>query len=269
VTVFNTDNAADVAALMRLRPRKAPEVIKRPLTLAYGSDAALDWGLDPVEADSPDILLPKDSWVDAVQEAHDLQIMPVYHMHDTWRPHGTRYNQDGLGYCWTWSGTGCLMTCRAMEDKDTVLLAPVSMGYLVGWANRGNYLASFVKGAMQDGICPVPAGETFNSTNRSASFWGQYANERKLYRLAKTWDTDPRNMLQHVVSILCYGRSLFVAYAWWGHAVEIVFVRYNKETRQWEVGISNSHNEPEPIILTGSQSIPNEAIAFVSSYLAV
>lgn len=181
----------------------------------------------------------------------------------------TRRNGTTLisSQCWTWSGTGCLMTTRAIESKDLVLLAPVSMGYLVGWANRGNYLASFIKGAREDGICPVTDTESFNSTNRSASYWGQFSEQRKLYKLDKVWDLNPRNIVQECISSLCYCRSIYIAYNWWGHALELVGIRYNKQKRQWEWIISNSHNEPEPIILTGSRAEPDEAIVFVSSLL--
>ena len=260
--VFDTDNQADVDALLEKTP--VPEVRPRPLKYRYASPGALEIGLEPVEA-APDVLIPQSEWRERLEEAWEMESLPIHHMYDTWRPKGTRYNQDGLGYCWTWSGTGCMMTTRALESKDTVLLAPVSMGYLVGWANRGNYLASFVNGAREDGICPVPEGETFNMLNRSSSYWSQYDDLRQQYQLAKTWDTNRSDMTRQCISILYYGRSLYIAYNWWGHALELVGIRYNGNTMEWL--ISNSHNEDDVIVLTGSRAIPDEAIAFVSTRL--
>ena len=267
--IYNTDIAADLEALKEMRvkaglPREFKEVKER--RTKYGEPAAYEAGLIPLD-DVPDVLIPKDSIEDAIEESHILQTLPMYHMHYTWRPVGFRYNQNGLGYCWTWSGTGCMMTCRALEDKDTVLLAPVSMGYLVGWGNRGNYLESYIKGAREDGVCSVPEGEDINSTNRSSSFWEQHKGTRKLYRLDKVWDVNTRSgdstTLQHCASILSYGRSIYIAYNWWGHALELAGLKMVNGVWQWI--INNSHNEDDFIILTGSKAVPDEGYGFIST----
>lgn len=259
--VYDTDNIEDYQALLKMRDGKTPQVY--PRRSVYGTQAAFDIGLTPVDA-VPDVLLPKDEWEGRLKEAHDLQNLPIYHMYDTWRPKGYQYNQNGLGFCWTWSATGCLMTTRAMESKDTVKLAPVSMGYLVGWANRGNYLESVIEGLRKDGVCPAVDGDV-NSLNRNASYWAQFAEQRKLYRLDKVWDTNSSNMTQHCVSILYYGRSLHIAYNWWSHALELVGIRMVNGILQWD--ISNSHNEADVITLTGSKAIPDEAYGFISTVL--
>ena len=256
--IYNTDNPADVAKLMNLRGTSAPQVY--PRRTVYGTPEAVDAGLYPMDA-VPDVLIQPDQYDEALAYAHEMQTLPIYHMHNTWRPPGTKYNQNGLGYCWTWSGTGCLMTTRAMEDKETVILSPVSMGYLVGWANRGNYLESFIKGAREDGIYP---GE-LNSLDRNSRNWPM-DDKRKLYRLDKVWDTQKSSMTQHCISGLCYGRSGYIAYNWWGHALELVGIRKEDGKLLWD--ISNSHNEPDVITLTGSKAIPDECYFFVSTVLA-
>jgi hypothetical protein len=192
----------------------------------------------------------------------------MYHQNASWCPKGTRYNQDGLGYCWTWSGTGCFMSLRAMEGLPTTLLAPVSMGYLVNWANRGNYLESFIQGAREQGICPAIDGN-INDLNRSASFWNQHADKRELFRLDEVWDTDGSSddrMIQHAISGLSYGRSGFLAFNWWGHALELVGVRHDPKVYKGFVAvIRNSHNEDDFIELTGTKAVPDELYFFVSS----
>jgi hypothetical protein len=105
-----------------------------------------------------------------------------------------------------------------------------------------------------------------NSSNRSVTHWNQ-VGQREKYRLDKVWDTRSSAMTQQCISILCYGRSLYIAYMWWGHAVELVGVRYNGSTLEWL--ISNSHNEPDVIVLTGSRAVPSEAYAFVSTKFVV
>lgn len=257
--VYDTDKASDYLALIDLKHR--PEMVEAlPRRELYGSAEALEMGLEPVEG-TPDILLQPDQYEEKIKESHSLQTQPIYHMYNSWRPKGTRYNQDGIGYCWTWGGTGCLMTTRAMEDKPTVLLAPVSMGYLVGWQNRGNYLASFITGARDNGVCPAVDGN-FNDLTRSQSYWNN-VGQRSKHRLGKVWDTRSSAMTQHCISILCYGRSLYIAYNWWGHALELVGIRMVDGKPHWD--ISNSHNEPEPITLTGTRAVPSEAYAFLNS----
>lgn len=255
--VYDTDNVSDIQNLKEQKEFKGYELFQRPPEIRYGSAAAtVEYGLIPIEA-VPDALIALDEVPERFDEAHELQALPIYHMYNTWRPKGTRYNQNGLGYCWTWSGTGCVMTTRGLEDKETVLLAPVSMGYLVGWKNQGNYLASFVKGAREDGICPGP----LNSLDRNSSTWNK--PERALYKLDMTWDTRKERMKQHCASILYYGRSIYIAYNWWGHALELVSIRIVNGVWYWD--ISNSHNEPDVITLDGSKAEPDEAIGFIST----
>jgi len=158
------------------------------------------------------------------------------------------------------------MTTRATEGKPTVLLAPVSMGYLVGWANRGNYLDSFIQGAKKDGICPAVDGD-FNSQNRTASYWDQYKDQRKLYRLGAVWDTNIAKMTQHCVSGLSYGRSGYVAYDWWAHALELVGLVMVNGVLQWKISNSHPSDKGKLITLTGSRAVPSECYFFISTEL--
>ena len=264
--VFDTDNLADCEALKRKSATYGyNEVFPRPRH-KYGYCSLELWqefgipGFEMIDEDKRPTLLEPSEYKDAIVYATEQQVMPSFYCYK-WRPKGFRWNQDGLGYCWTWSGTGCTMTTRAIEGKPLQYLAPVSMGFLVGWANRGNYLSSFVKGAREQGIYPCTKDEV-NSLTRSASRWPM-DDKRKLYLLDEVWDLNDGSMTQQCVTCLCAGRSIYIAYNWWGHALELVGLRYNGSTMEWI--ISNSHNEDDFIILTGSRAIPSEAIAFVST----
>ena len=153
------------------------------------------------------------------------------------------------------------MSCRALEDKETVILAPVSMGYLVGWADRGNYLESFIKGAREQGICPAVDGN-FNDLRRSASVWNA-VGRRNEFQLDKVWDCRRSAMVQHCISGLCYGRSGYCAWNHLMHAMELVSIRMVNGVLQWD--ISNSHNEPDVITMTGSRAVPDECYFFIST----
>ena len=237
-----------------------------PRRTRYGSTEAASLGLQPL-GDMPDKLLDPADFKEAIAYAHEHRVMPMYHQARSWAPDGFKYNQDGLPYCWTWSGTATLMDCRATEGKPTVPLAPVSMGWLVGWRSRGNYLESYIKGAREEGVAPAECCGGINSHNRDPDdFDPAWKTERKKYRLDEVWDCDSRDMVRHAVSCLCYGVPVYIAYNWWRHALELVGVRWDESQRNnvvWQ--IRNSHNEDDLIELTGSRGVPSEAFGFVST----
>lgn len=176
----------------------------------------------------------------------------------------TRRNQRVLisGNCWAWGLAASIMDVRAREGKPTKLLAPVSLGFTVNWANRGNYLESAIRGATERGICeaeyvPDPFSRAYKGYRQG---WEQNA---LLYRLAESWDVDNRStsaMIQHSISVLSTGTPLYVAYNWWGHALECVGVEWDESVAYNIVWVlRNSHNEADLIRLTGSRGVPSEA----------
>ncbi len=219
-------------------------------------------GLVPFGAAYPDKLVPQADYKEVIAECHAAKVFPMYHQAATWCPSGLRWNQNGLPYCWAWGLTASVMDQRAREGKETVVLAPVSLGFTVNWANRGNYLQSAINGAVQRGICAaeyVPDQHS-RSYRQYKEGWEQNA---LLYRLAEVWDADNRStatMIQHSVSILATGTPLYVAYNWWGHALECVGVEWDESVAYNIVWVlRNSHNEADLIRLTGSRGVPSEA----------
>jgi len=261
---YDTDNPAHVQSLLQQKAR--PEVAEAlPRQTTYASIGALRCGLTPIEA-YPDVLVPQDAYKEVIEYCHTHKIFPMYHQRDTWAPEGFSSNQDGLGFCWTWSGTSWVMTIRAMEDKPTVMLSPVAQGKWVNWSNSGWYLDSFIDKARNEGICPLPPGVDFNSTDRSSSFWSQYDSQRKFYRVDAVWDCNNANatiMWQHAISCLAYGCPLYIAYTFWGHALMCVGVRW--DNGQLIPVIQNSHGETDWIELTGSRAVFSEAYGGVST----
>jgi len=261
--IFDTDNGVDFQRLLEMHA--IPESGYIPRETTYASAEASERGLTPIEA-GLDSLIPPNEYEDRIAEANAEQIMPMYHQQATWRPPGFKWDQSSLNYCWTWSGTGCLMTTRAVEKKPTVILAPASMGYLVGWSNQGNYLESFIKGAREQGVCPAQDGN-WNTTNRSKAYWNEFASQRKLYRLKDVWDTDARNMTQHAVTGLCAGCSGYIAYDWWQHALELVGIVIRDGKWYWIISNSHASDQGKLIELTGSRAIPSELFFFISTVM--
>ena len=81
--VYDTDNATDYAELARMSQVEFGQAL--PRRELYGSPAALEAGLEPIE-EVPDILLQPDQYDEAIRIAHEQQSMPIYHMYDTWSP---------------------------------------------------------------------------------------------------------------------------------------------------------------------------------------
>ena len=255
----------------QLRIPAVPQVY--PRRSRYGDDLAVNkYGLIPVE-DKVDLI----EWADlkeVLSDAHEKQILPLYHQYNSWAPPGFKYNQDGIGYCWTWSGTAAMMDTRAAEDKDAELLSPVSMGYLVGWRDRGNYLEDYIQGARTHGVAPISHVDgNINSTNRNPrTYKDGWEEEAKKYRLDEIWDTDTRSgdrtTILHCATILATARPIYIAYNWWGHALELVGIRWDEAKQNnvvWQ--IRNSHNESDLIELDGSRGTPDEAYGFVGTVL--
>jgi hypothetical protein len=230
-----------------------------PRQTQYGSSP----GLAPF-GDFANLLVNPDDFKSVIEQCHASKIFPQYHQKATWGPPGFKWMQNGLPYCWAWSLTACLMDARAREGKQTVLLAPTSLGFTVGWKSRGNYLESGIQGATERGIASAACVPDPYSINPSTFKEGWEADALN-YRISPgdTWDLDngsKASMIQHAISVLATGCPLYVAYNWWGHAVSCVGIRWD-ESKPFNIVwvIRNSHNEDDFIELTGNKGVPSEA----------
>jgi len=174
--------------------------LPRPHKHRYGHSP----GLIPYGEAFPDELVDPKDFKEVIQHCHDEQIFPMYHQRDTWGPPGYRWSQNGLPYCWAWGLTAALMDCQAREgrheDGGVKLLAPVSLGFCVGWKSRGNYLDDAVRGAKDRGICEARFVPNQHSRQYRSYEDGWEANAKQ-NRVAEAWDTDPRRMLQPCLTI--------------------------------------------------------------------
>jgi hypothetical protein len=252
------------------------ELRNRSLLPMYSEVIPRDYAARPVgsfvpsvEAEAPNILVPESDYQDAIEYAHQRQVFPSYAQKASWAPDGFQYNQNGLGYCWTWGGTACCMDLQQIHAVDVIKLAPVSMGYLVGWANRGNYLESYIKGARDQGICAA-INDNINDHRNNRSVW---EGKPRPVKLDKVWDIDTRSgkerALQIMLSCLVYGCPISIAYNWWSHALCMSALAW-EPAKPYDVVfvIRNSHNESDFILLEGNKGIPDEMYAFVSLKLA-
>jgi len=230
-----------------------------PRRSLYSSQEALDMGLFPLDNTIP--LPPQSEWKKIIEECHGKQIFPFYHQARTnlFNP----WDQDGLGYCWAWSLTACVMGTRAVEGQKPVLLAPVSLGYSVNWRNAGNYMDKAIKDASKRGIAPqeyVPGTWNRDYTKYKPG----WEAEALKYRPYEWWDVntygvDAERVIAQALAIFALGRPLYIGYNWWSHAVEGVGLIWDPSKPYNVVWlIQNSHNDGV-IKLSGSRGIPSEA----------
>lgn len=236
----------------------SPEALPR-ITIC-GSVEAMSYGLAPI-LDFPDKLIVWEDVKSVITHCNDLQLFPVYHQEASGN-FNLGWMQDGFGYCWSYGLSACCMDCREVEGKKPIRLAPFSLGWQVGWRNRGNSLDTALKGACERGIASseyVPEYEL--DYRKFKQGWEQNALN---HRPTEFYDTrrseGEKSMILQCLTILATSRPLYIAYNWWGHALECIGMRWDETERNNIVWIiRNSHGEKKPIELVGVKGVPDEA----------
>lgn len=227
-----------------------------PRKSTYASPEAIAKGLIPF-AQYPDAVIEWDKVPEIIERCHRDKVFPLYHLHKyLWDP--ADWSQDGLGFCWAYGLTASVVLARAVEGQPTVRLSPTSLGWLVGWRNRGYYCDEAIEGARSKGIAPVDyAPELSLSPSKFKNGW---ETEALKYRPLEWWDVDTNRdtklTIRQALTILATGRALYVAYNWWGHALCCVGLKWEKGGAVWQLW--NSHGDGV-IEIAGSKGIPDEA----------
>jgi len=227
--------------------------------VVYGSPEARALGMVPIE-DTLDVLIPWDDMEERINEANAKRQMPIHHLEAA---NHLAHNQGGTNYCWAYGITTCLEALRIMENQPYKRLGPSSMGWLVDWRNRGNYLSDAMRGVWERGV--ASAEFCGDATYDRRSFKAGWEDDALNHKLHEWTDANPDGgdelMAQQCCSLLVGGLPLYEAFNWWGHALARVGVvwdtneMYNLRWIDW-----NSHNDGR-IEMTGSKGIPDEAYA--------
>lgn len=259
---FNVDDESVQQDLIARRSLAEPEVM--PRVFAYGSMEAVDNGLVPFDSyastlDHRDVSNMTDAELkDFLNVCNKEKRFPKYHQ-ETMEVLKT-WNQGNLGYCWAFSATACVMGVRQVEGQSYVELAPESLGWLVGWRNRGFFMDQTLIGIRERGIAPRAMVPRLSiDPNQFADGW---QSEALKYRVVEWWDF-PVNaaagtIIRKAALLLSAGRPGYAGYNWWGHAVEVVGLVWD-ETKPYNViwEIQNSHRDGV-IQLVGERAIPSE-----------
>lgn len=232
-----------------------PGIIERQIE--YGSQEARDHGANPI-SDDLSKLIPWDEMKERVNAANERKQMPIHHLQNA---NAEPHNQMRTNYCWAYGLAMCVEASRVIDSQPYRRLGPPSLGWLVNWRNKGNYLMSAIKGATEKGFASwdfVKDGTT--DPRRFKKGWEADALQ---HRTSEFTDLDrskgEKSMAQQVASLLVAGIPIYTAYNHLGHAMSrmgVVWdetVKYNLRWQEW-----NSYGDGL-IEMSGSAGIPDEA----------
>ena len=233
-----------------------------PRRTMYGSTDAEQHGLIPMADYLTDVIQPED-FKEVIQECHDAQLFPVYHMERNGTLEG--WNQNGLPLCWAWGGTAARVGVGALEGETPRALAPNSLGWLTGWRKRGYYLDATIQGIRERGILPAEYVPSLYSLDPSKFTHGpdtdSWEEEALNYRSSEWWDVQIGSALwvaRQALTGLATGCPAYVADLAWGHALACVAMEWDEHQYLNLVWwFWNSHND-DVIRRTGQRAVPDE-----------
>jgi hypothetical protein len=267
MTILRIDADRRWNDLARARRRRFRKPGCRPRETVYGAEP----GLIPFGEAMPDQLVDPADYKSVIEHCHAQKIFPLYHQRATWAPTGYQWTQNGLNFCWAWGLGASMMDCGAAEGRPTRILSPVTLGWLVRWRNSGNYLADAVRGALERGIATMAFTPDPHDLSRKSFVEGWEADALE-NRLAEAWDADTSSKasaVRYAISILKTGRSLYIAYDWWGHALSCCGVVWDETQPNNLIWLlRNSHDEDDVIEMTGDRAVPDEIIGIRANRIA-
>lgn len=241
-----------------------PQVL--PRRTLFGSDEAADFGLRPVH-DGLDVIYRPGDIKEVIERGHREKRFPMYHQ----ERHGMLdgWNQNGDPYCWAYSACATVIDKREAEKRPRQFLSPYSLIWMVNYRKNGYYLDGCIEGMAERGIatfefCP-------ERSNNHRDFREGWENEAKKIKPTEWFDTNPSqgdlSMICQCLTILDASDPLYIAYNWWGHALELIGMHWDESQLNnvvWD--IRNSHAEKDPIQLAGRKGVPDEAYGSASTY---
>lgn len=179
-------------------------------------------------------------------------------------------DQNGQGYCWYYSTTGCVMMLRAVQNEPMVRLS----------AHAGAWIIK--NGRDEGGWCGLSAKRQVSHGTPSVEFWPEKSMNGRSYDKPETWENaakhkvtedwvdltrdvyDQNLTFDQLATCLLNGIPCAVDFNWWGHSVcalDLVEV----EAGSYGIRILNSWSdnwgEQGMSVLRGSKAIPDGAVA--------
>lgn len=201
--------------------RMGSGLIERDYTLVpYGSIASAPaWSLD----DMP--IIPMEEWPERIkeQEANKSRTSDIYDRGDAGKPIES-LDQNGQGYCWSYSTAACIQMLRAIANQPYVQLSAHSVACVIkNFRDQGGWGCLSLDFAKDKGYVPTshwPA-KSMSRQYDTPENW-KIAEQ---YRVTEGWvDLLPavydRDMSAQQVGTCCLLNIPWIGdYNWWGHSV--------------------------------------------------
>jgi hypothetical protein len=161
-------------------------------------------------------------------------------------------DQNGQGYCWFYSGTGCIQVLRERNNQPYQRLSAHSGAWVIkNGRDQGGWGAQGLDFQRERGVMPIalwPEKSMDGRRHNTAENW----EAAKEYRVTEGFvDLDPpqydRDLSVHqVISCLLNRVPVIGDYNWWGHSVAMLDVldlypsRSKRDPRRYGTNILNS-----------------------------
>lgn len=220
--------------------------------------------------DEPDKLVSWNDVKDVVSFFTDKKTFPMFHQLRGWiKLLKGNWNQNGLNWCWGWSLCSLmndLLSSQKGTNDEEDMLSPAGFGPAVSWRNVGNYLEAGLQHACSSGLPSYKYAPEDTWHDRTPRTWKDGWEENAMLNrldpntVYKMDRSSVKSMICHCLTVLRQNDPVYIAYNWWGHALELVGMEWDESVQNniaWI--IRNSHDEKEFLRLTGSRAIPDEA----------
>ena len=169
-------------------------------------------------------------------------------------------DQNGQGYCWAYSTTGCVMAMRAVMNQPHVRLSAHAVAWKIkGGRDEGGWGALSMEYIQEKGVPSVEfwKEKSMSAANDTPATWANAA----LHKVTEGWvdlaeAVYDRNLtFEQLATCLLSNIPVVVDFNWWGHsvfAVDLVSETSIRIRNSW----SDSWGERGFGVLEGSKAIP-------------
>lgn len=247
----------------------APKVNGKKYSRGYDPES-VDEAVNAMLAVPSEIkLIPKGEWSARIKQQEETQSRTSDILR---RKNIPSTDQDGAGYCWFYSSTGCVIARRALNNQRYVRLNPHSGAAIIkNGRNEGGWCGLSAQFLQEHGVAtfdewPEHSMSTRYDTPETRKVMAKYRVTESFMDLAKP--VYGRNMtFEQVATCLLRNIPVAVDFNWWSHSVlgcDLVEVERGSFGIRIRNSWTDSWGDKGFSVLQGSKTIPNGAVAIAT-----
>ena len=183
-------------------------------------------------------------------------------------------DQNGFGYCWSFSTTGCIQALRAFNNQPFIPLNGCSIAATIKQGrDEGGWCGLSCRFAMEHGIAPMGTGpgQWPALSRKYQTLEPACREEMAKFKVSESWidltraDYDQEMTFDQVISCLLCNIPVALDYNWWGHSVmgcDAVEVSKNSFGIRPRNSWTDNYGDKGFFVLQGSKAIPDNAVGF-------